>query len=83
MIFFNISQKSVCYAINICDILEGRMKRIQNVRQKEGWTEMAEGELINAGYVQVADMKLVGKKFDRWYDLLWYQKRIWEEPILQ
>ncbi len=37
---------------------------------------MAEGELINAGYVQVADMKLVGKKFDRWYDLLWYHKRI-------
>ncbi|MBO4391554.1 MAG: GNAT family N-acetyltransferase, partial [Lachnospiraceae bacterium] len=28
------------------------------------------------GYTQVAHMKAVGKKFDRWYDLLWYQKRI-------
>ena len=28
------------------------------------------------GYVKVAHMKDVGKKFDRWYDLLWYQKKI-------
>jgi len=28
------------------------------------------------GYTQVAHMKSVGKKFDRWYDLLWYQKRL-------
>ena len=31
---------------------------------------------ICKGYVQVAHMKAVGKKFDRWYDLLWYQKRL-------
>lgn len=31
---------------------------------------------ISKGYVQVAHMKAVGKKFDRWYDLLWFQKRI-------
>ncbi len=31
---------------------------------------------ICKGYTEVALMKAVGKKFDRWYDLLWYQKRI-------
>ncbi len=29
---------------------------------------------ISSGYSQVAHMKSVGKKFDRWYDLLWFQK---------
>ena len=28
------------------------------------------------GYEQVAWMKGVGKKFDRWYDLLWMEKKI-------
>lgn len=28
------------------------------------------------GYEQVARLKEVGKKFDRWYDLLWQQKKI-------
>ena len=28
------------------------------------------------GYEQVARMKTVGKKFGRWYDLLWLQKKI-------
>ena len=31
---------------------------------------------ICKGYTQVAHMNAVGKKFDRWYDLLWYQKRL-------
>ena len=31
---------------------------------------------MSKGYTQVAHMKAVGKKFDRWYDLLWYQKRL-------
>ena len=31
---------------------------------------------ICKGYMQVAHMKAVGKKFDRWYDLLWYQKKL-------
>ena len=30
----------------------------------------------NMGYEQVARMKTVGKKFGRWYDLLWLQKKI-------
>ena len=28
------------------------------------------------GYEEVAYMKAVGKKFDRWYDLVWFQKKI-------
>lgn len=28
------------------------------------------------GYKKVAQMESVGKKFDRWYDLIWMQKRI-------
>ena len=31
---------------------------------------------ICKGYTQVAHMNAVGKKFNRWYDLLWYQKRL-------
>ena len=31
---------------------------------------------MNRGYVEVAHMRSVGKKFDRWYDLKWYQKII-------
>ena len=31
---------------------------------------------ISKGYTQVAHMKEVGKKFGKWYDLLWYQKRL-------
>ncbi len=31
---------------------------------------------LKEGYEQVARMKGVGKKFDRWYDLLWFQKKI-------
>ncbi|MCR5764905.1 MAG: GNAT family N-acetyltransferase [Treponema sp.] len=28
------------------------------------------------GYEKVAHMKAIGKKFDRWYDLLWLQKKL-------
>ena len=31
---------------------------------------------LNQGYCEVAYMKGVGKKFNRWYDLKWYQKKI-------
>ncbi len=31
---------------------------------------------MKEGYEKVAHMKTVGKKFDRWYDLLWMQKKI-------
>ncbi len=31
---------------------------------------------LKAGYSEVAHMKAVGRKFDRWYDLLWLQKKI-------
>ena len=29
-----------------------------------------------SGYSKVAHMKTIGKKFDRWYDLLWMQKKL-------
>ena len=28
------------------------------------------------GYAQVARMMTIGKKYDRWYDLLWLQKKL-------
>ena len=31
---------------------------------------------LKEGYVKVAHMKAVGKKFDRWYDLIWMQKKL-------
>ena len=31
---------------------------------------------LQKGYEKVAHMKAVGKKFGRWYDLLWQQKRL-------
>ncbi len=31
---------------------------------------------LKRGYEKVAHMKDVGKKFDRWYDLVWFQKRL-------
>lgn len=31
---------------------------------------------MSQGYSEVAHMKKIGKKFDRWYDLKWYQKVI-------
>lgn len=31
---------------------------------------------LNQGYSEVAHMKSIGKKFDRWYDLKWFQKKI-------
>ncbi|OQA22152.1 MAG: Phosphinothricin N-acetyltransferase [Firmicutes bacterium ADurb.Bin354] len=31
---------------------------------------------LKSGYEQVARIKTVGKKFNRWYDLLWMQKKI-------
>jgi len=31
---------------------------------------------LKSGYTEVGHMKNVGKKFDRWYDLLWMQKII-------
>ena len=31
---------------------------------------------IHQGYTEVAHIKTVGKKFDRWYDLKWFQKKI-------
>ena len=31
---------------------------------------------LKMGYSEVAHMKGVGKKFDRWYDIKWFQKKI-------
>lgn len=31
---------------------------------------------LSQGYCEVAHMKGVGKKFERWYDLKWFQKKI-------
>ena len=31
---------------------------------------------LKEGYKKVAHMETVGKKFDRWYDLIWLQKKV-------
>ena len=31
---------------------------------------------IREGFSKVAHIKSVGKKFERWYDLLWFQKKV-------
>lgn len=31
---------------------------------------------LKMGYVKAAQLISVGKKFDRWYDLLWMQKKL-------
>lgn len=31
---------------------------------------------LREGYSEVAHMVSVGKKFDRWYDLMWFQKKV-------
>lgn len=31
---------------------------------------------LKEGYTQVAHMKSIGKKFERWYDLIWLQKKL-------
>lgn len=31
---------------------------------------------LRSGYTETAHLVTVGKKFDRWYDLIWYQKKI-------
>lgn len=31
---------------------------------------------IRLGYTKVAHMQTIGKKYDRWYDLLWMQKKL-------
>jgi phosphinothricin acetyltransferase len=31
---------------------------------------------LREGYSEVAHMKSVGKKFGRWYDLMWFQKKV-------
>ena len=31
---------------------------------------------MRSGYTKAAHLKTIGKKFDRWYDLLWMQKKL-------
>ena len=33
----------------------------------------------NRGFVKVAHFKSIGRKFDRWYDLMWFQKKLEQE----
>lgn len=38
---------------------------------------------LNQGYSEVAHMHGIGKKFERWYDLKWFQKKIAAEFIVK
>ncbi|QUA53256.1 GNAT family N-acetyltransferase [Aristaeella lactis] len=66
--------------------LEGRLRDqgIVNLLAGVGYCEKEDEYLshdsykyhLKEGYTLVAQMKGVGKKFDRWYDLLWLQKKL-------
>ena len=66
--------------------LEGRLRDqgIVNLLAGVGYCEEEDEYLshdsykyhLKEGYTLVAQMKGVGKKFDRWYDLLWLQKKL-------
>ena len=66
--------------------LEKRLKEqgIVNLLAGSAFTEEEDEYLTHGsynfhtrmGYEKVAHMKDIGKKFDRWYDLLWLQKKI-------
>ena len=66
--------------------LEERLKQlgIKNILAGAAFTETEDEYLIQdspkfhekMGYVRVAQFKEIGKKFDRWYDLVWQQKKL-------
>ena len=66
--------------------LEKRLKKmgIINLMAGTAYTETEDEYLthgspkfhLNQGYSEVAHMKGIGKKFERWYDLKWFQKKI-------
>ena len=62
-----------CKAIGIVNLLAG----VAYIDQEDEYlTHDSPKFHLNQGYTEVAFMKAVGKKFDRWYDLKWYQKKI-------
>ena len=62
-----------CKAIGIVNLLAG----VAYIDQEDEYlTHDSPKFHLNQGYSEVAFMKSVGKKFDRWYDLKWYQKKI-------
>lgn len=68
------------------EVLEDRLRKqgIVNLLAGVAYSEKEDGFLshdscqfhLKQGYIQVARMRGIGKKFDRWYDLLWMQKRL-------
>ena len=66
--------------------LEERLKQlgIKNILAGAAFTETEDEYLTQhspkfqekMGYVRVAQFKEIGKKFDRWYDLVWQQKKL-------
>ena len=68
------------------EALEDRLRRqgIVNLLAGVAWCETEDEHLchdsflfhLKQGYVQAARFRGVGKKFGRWYDLLWLQKKL-------
>ena len=66
--------------------LENRLKKMGIVnllagvafceKEDEYLTHASPNFHLSQGYTEVAHMKGVGKKFDRWYDLKWFQKEL-------
>ena len=66
--------------------LERRLKEmgIMNVLAGAAYSDIEDEYLTHdscdfhrqAGFSEVAHMKSIGRKFDRWYDLVWLQKKL-------
>ena len=69
------------YAVPTVDEFENRIRNITQKypylvceKEDEYLTHASSNFHLSQGYTEVAHMKGFGKKFDRWYDLKWFQK---------
>ena len=85
-----VEQTAVTFEYNVPSEEEFR-KRIETVKQKYPWiVAEADGKIVGyayasafkpseqLGYKKVAHFHLCGKKFGRWYDMIWMEKIIGE-----
>ena len=64
------------FTLNLADIEEKLAACGDCEEEDEYLTHDSFNFHTQSGYSKVAHMKTIGKKFDRWYDLLWMQKKL-------